>query len=124
MERRRLEEALRAAGWADHTSITRELSTWTQLSVEVNRYRLTVDDYTNDLTSRDYLAEVTARASGDLRAALSGQLAAADDRFRASTIEDTDRRLGRYIRIGPDRGWWWHRRPASGPLAEYLAGSG
>jgi hypothetical protein len=124
VERQRLEAALREEGWADHTSIARELDTWTQLAVQVDRYGLTVDDYTNDLCSRDYLAEVTARASAELRAAISGRLAAADDRFRASTVEDTDHRLGRWFRIGPDRAWWWHRRPSSGPLADFLAEPG
>jgi hypothetical protein len=37
--------------------------------------------------------------------------------------DDVDGRLGRYYRVRPEDGWWWHRRPAAGPLADYLAGT-
>lgn len=101
----------------------RELRVWSRLSTEVGAYELTVDDYTNDLCSRDYLAEVVRRASVPLGATIEARLAAADDRFRRSTTDDADGRLGRYFRIGPDDAWWWHRRPSTGPLAAYLAGN-
>lgn len=120
-EVQRIEAALRESGWADHTSLDREARVWTRLSEEVNNYMATVDDYTNDLCSRDYLAEVASRASNGLRGRIEHQVAAADETFRASTVEDTDKRLTQYFRIQPDDGWWWHRRPSSGPLADYLA---
>jgi hypothetical protein len=116
-----IEAALRALGRADHASLARELIAWAQLSKEVNAYTATVDDYTNDVCSRDYLAEVASLASESLRKAFKDQLASTDELFRASTVEDTDGRLGRFFRIGPEDGWWWHRRPSSGPLADYLA---
>jgi hypothetical protein len=118
---RRIEATLQELGWANHASLDREVRIWTRLSEEVNTYTATVDDYTNDLCSRDYLSEVTSRASSDLRAAIEGQVALADMRFRTSTVEDQDGRLGLYFRIRPEDGWWWHRRPSSGPLADYLA---
>ncbi len=120
----RLEAALRESGWADHTSISRELRAWCLLSEEVSTYAATVDDYTNDLSSRDYLAQAIAEAAPELRREIDDQLAAADERFRASTVEDDEGRLGRYFAIRPDDGWWWRRRPSTGPLADYLARDG
>jgi hypothetical protein len=120
-EVRRIEAALRDLGWADHVSLAEALRCWARLSEEVNRYTATVDDYTNDLCARDYLAEVASRASSHLRTAIEDQLATADVSFRQSTVEDIDGRLGRYAQIQREDGWWWHRRPSSGPLADYLA---
>jgi hypothetical protein len=120
-EVQRIEAALREAGWADHASLDREVRAWTRLSEEINTYTATVDDYTNDLCSRDYLAQVASRASDELHESVEYQVAAADEMFRASTVEDTDEGLKRCFRIQPDDGWWWHRRPSSGPLADYLA---
>ena len=82
--------------------LDREARAWTRLSEEVNTYTATVDDYTNDLCSRDYLAEVASRASDGLRGRIEHQLAAVDETFRASTVEDTDERLKGYFRIQPD----------------------
>jgi hypothetical protein len=120
-EVQRIESDLRALGWADHTSLARELRVWAQLSQEVNKYPDTVDDYTNDLCSRDYIAEVASRASADLRRSIDQQVASADESFRSATVEDADERLGLYFRTDSENGWWWHRRPSSGPLADYLA---
>jgi len=120
-EVQRIEEALRDDGWADHASLNRELRAWARLSEEVNTYTATVDDYTNDLCSRDYLAAVAVRASNGLRSAIDEQVASTDESFRRATVEDTDGRLGRYYRIERKDGWWWRRRPSSGPLADYLA---
>jgi uncharacterized membrane protein len=120
----RIEAALRDEGWADHVGLARELRAWARLSEEVNTYRATVDDYTNDLCSRDYLAEFASRASSDLRTTIEHHVAPADEKFHESTVEDADGRLGRYFRIQREDGWWWHRQPASGPLADYLAEDG
>lgn len=118
-----IEAALRALGWADRASVARALRNWAELSEEVNAYPATVDDYTNDVCSRDYLAEVASRASEGLRNTVEDKLASADELFRTSTVQDTDGRLTRFFRIRADDGWWWHRRPSSGPLADYLAGA-
>lgn len=120
-EVQRIEAALRDEGWADHASLARQLRAWARLAAEVNTYAATVDDYTNDLCSRDYLAAVAARASSGLCRAIDEQVAPTDESFRQATVEDTDGRLGQYYRIGREDGWWWRRRPSSGPLADYLA---
>lgn len=116
-----IEAALRDEGWADQTSLARELRTWARLTEEVTSYTGTVDDYTNDLCSRDYLEVMQARASLGLRNAIDQQVAPIDIWFRRATLEDTDERLAAYFRIDSRDGWWWRRRPSTGPLAEYLA---
>jgi hypothetical protein len=120
-EVRRIEAALRDEGWADQTSLAREVRAWARLADEVNTYAATVDDYTNDLCSRDYLAAMATRGSSGLRLVIYDQIAPIDETFLRSTVEDTDRRLGRYFRIELRYGWWWQRRPSFGPLADYLA---
>ena len=118
----RIEVALHGDGWAEHTSLARELRTWARLAQEVNAYTGTVDDYTNDLCSRDYLEEMQARASLRLRHSIDQELAPMDLSFRMATVPDTDERLASFFAIDSRDGWWWRRRPSWGPLAEYLAG--
>ncbi len=121
IEIRQIEVALAQAGWAEHARLEREVRVWLRLTKEVNTYTATVDDYTNDLCSRDYIAEFTARASSGLRAAIEERVGHADDTFREATVDDEEDRLGHYYRIGPESAWWWHQRPSPGPLADYLA---
>jgi hypothetical protein len=116
-----VEKGLRADGWADHTSVSRELNNWARLANRVGRYPMTVDDYTNDLCSRDYLELVLRRVPTDARPWLSQSLAPLDDAFRGGTVDDDRRVLARFFRIDRDSAWWWTRIPAAGPLAEYLA---
>lgn len=119
-EVRRIESDMRAAGWASHTSLDREVRSWNRLAAEVNTYEATVDDYTNDLCSRDYLEEFASRASDDLRANILERIAGADEMYAGATVEDTEGLLGEYYRIDLKDGWWWRRRPSSGPLAGWL----
>ncbi|WP_404352349.1 hypothetical protein LG324_05390 [Phycicoccus jejuensis] len=120
-EVRNIESDMRAAGWAGHKGLDRELRSWNQLAAEVNTYEATVDDYTNDLCSRDYLADFASRASKDLRVQVQVHIAGADATFRAATIDDAEGLLGKYYRIELKDGWWWRRKPSSGPLAEWLS---
>jgi hypothetical protein len=118
----RTEAEMHAAGWAAHTSLQRELQTWRDLAAEVASYTPTIDDYTNDLCSRDYIAKFSAAASEGVQEYIASAVAEADDRFRASTEPDVEGFVGHYFRIDDKDGWWWQRRPAGGPLADYLAG--
>jgi hypothetical protein len=120
-EVQRIEAVLHDEGWADHTSLARELRALARLAEEVNAYTGTVDDYTNDLCARDYLEVMEARASLGLRNAIDQQVAPIDFSFRRATLEDTDERLAHFFRIESRDGWWWRRRPSCGPLADYLA---
>ena len=117
----RVEAHLRESGWAEHASLEREMLTWTRLAHEVSDYAMTVDDYTNDLCSRDYLADALSSATDAWRVVISARIAPPDDLFRASTVDDVEGRLGRHFQITAQDGWWWHRRPSSGPLAILLS---
>jgi hypothetical protein len=50
---REIASGLHGDGWATHVPVLSELQLWKHLAAEVNHYRLSVDDYTNDLCSRD-----------------------------------------------------------------------
>ena|SRR5690348_15791550 len=122
-EKDRISADLRGEGWADHTSVERELRAWSRLASEVSAYPATVDDYTNDLCSRDYLDAVMVRASGGLRSEIDREVAATDEAFRQGTLEDVGGLLGKFYRLERKDGWWWRRTPLSGPLADYLTAS-
>ena len=102
-EIRHIEQELRAAGWAEQASLDRELRAWDRLSAEVNAYEATIDDYTNDVCSRDYIALFATNASVELRADIDTRVAAADERFRAATVRQAHQlKLGGWVRNLPD----------------------
>ena len=111
---------LRAQGWAEHVTVARLLSDWRALASSVDRYRLTIDDYTNDLVSRDGLELVLAACTPPLLDRLR-PWDAADREFTERTDADPDEAIGRFYHRDDLSGWWWKRRPSSGPLADYLA---
>ena len=115
---------LRAQGWAAHVTVPRLLRNWQELSLSVDRYNFTVDDYTNDLTARDALEIVLAECPAPLRAKLRFHVEAADKEFLTRTQEDVCHALEHYFKISQSDGWWWRRTPATGPLAEYLTRRG
>jgi hypothetical protein len=116
----KIEHQLRADGWADRVTVPYLLQRWQKLSSSVDRYMLTVDDYTNNLCARDGLEIVLAGCQEPLRAKLRLVTEEADKEFLAKTQEGVGHALGRYFRIGQSSGWWWKRTPATGPLAELL----
>jgi hypothetical protein len=114
-------QRLRAEGWAEHVTVERLLRNWHRLSVSVDRYIMTVDDYTNDLTARDGLEIVLTKCPERLGTKLRAHIELADQEFLARTLDDVEHTLGHYFRIDRRSGWWWHRKPTAGPLAEYLS---
>ena len=92
---------------------------WMSLVGELERgYADSIDDYTNDLTSRDLLEDLIQDSQPSLRAKLEAALKPWDDRFRGATAHDDGRALSRYFKIRD--GWWWRRAPTKGQLATYL----
>jgi hypothetical protein len=115
--------ALHASGWSKVHTLDQMAAAWAALVAEVEiGYDLEVEDYTNDLTCRDWLAAAWPMLSAGAQAARQDELSALDERFRAATVDDTDGRVARYYRLEPDDGWWWRRVPTSrtGNLAETL----
>lgn len=115
-----LTQQLHDQGWASHVTVERLLQQWAQFAGEVDAYELTVDDYTNDLTTRDAIELVLSRCSSQFGAWAIPIVDEADQRFTDRTVPDGRAVLGRYFRISEDAGWWWRRRPVRGPLADYL----
>jgi hypothetical protein len=115
-----LTRRLHEGGWSSQVSVDGLLRRWEQLAGEAGAYELTIDDYTNDLTTRDALALVLGWASEALRELIFSRVEAADERFRAGTVEDAGEAVGKYYRVVSRSGWWWRRRPTTGTLAAYL----
>lgn len=115
-------QRLHDEGWAWHVKVDQLFQEWGQLAVKVDDYELTVDDYTNDLTARDAITLVLSWCSDQFGTWAKPLVDEADQRFRDRTAPD-EGVLGRYLRISEDAGWWWRRRPVSGPLGDYLDGA-
>ena len=112
---------LHARGWASHVTVENLLGTWREVAHDVNRYKLTVDDFTNDLTARDALEEVLRHCRNEeVCKKLMTNIDEADQNYRAATDEDGGVALSRYYRVDSASGWWWRRCPRSGALADYL----
>jgi hypothetical protein len=73
---------------------------------EADAYPLTGDDYTNELSTRDWLDENVDGLTESERA----HLAALDERYRNSTDDDGGELLRRFHKP-KGSGWWWLRRP-------------
>ena len=119
-ELERLTARLHADGWSGHVTVERLIRNWQQLAGEVANYPLTIDDYTNDVTGRDALDLVLKWASDGTRQMVGVDVFEADETFKASTFDDGGDAVSAYFRIEDRSGWWWRRRPTTGPLAAYL----
>jgi hypothetical protein len=123
-ERERLATAERmvSEGRPRPLSYERLLAAWESLVREVEQgYPATIDDYTNDLTSRDLLQEIVGACDESLREELTASIEPLDERFRRATRPDEQGRIAEFIE--PGAGWWWSRLPLrlEGDLAADLA---
>jgi hypothetical protein len=116
-----LAESLREEGWAKHVTVPRLLAGWRQLAETVNAYDGTIEEYLNDLTSRDGLELIIDRAPDSVRLGLERLVAETDEIYRRETVEDVEQRLRHFFRIADEDGWWWHRIPKTGPIATEIA---
>jgi hypothetical protein len=119
-EQVQLEGRLHQEGWADHVTVDRLLDDWERVANDVDDYALEIDDYINDLTGRDALELLIGWASPDLGLDLLARVEPADERFRSVTTEDGGDAVGRGFPVDDQDGWWWRRRPTTGPLADRL----
>lgn len=111
-------------GWRQPFSVNEMTRGWSRLVAEVERgYDQLVDEYTNDLSCRDWLALAWPMLTENVRLARQSELDALDARFMAATTEDADGRLGRFRHIEAGDGWWWRRLPTrrEGAFARDLA---
>jgi len=66
------------------------------------------EEYTNELTARDYLDEVRRRSGSDWPQRFDEEIAPWDERFRAATVEEAEPHLPP---LESDPGWWQYRSP-------------
>ena len=94
---------LHEQGWREKFSVNEMSSAWRDLVAEIEvGYDQFVDEYTNDLACRDWLALAWPMLTDRVRSARQSQL---DARFLAATIEDTEGRLARFYRVDSKDGW-------------------
>jgi hypothetical protein len=111
-------------GWAVPLTVVWLLRNWQIIAEKVNQYDLTIDDYTNDLTTRDALDIVLVKCAEPLRTKLKIYIETCDREFIARTEEDIENTMGRFYLIDTSSEWWWRRKPKRGLLAQYLADEG
>lgn len=66
------------------------------------------EEYTNELTARDYLDELARRSPDYGAAVVAEEVALWDERFRAATVEEDEPHLPP---LEGDPGWWQYRSP-------------
>lgn len=87
------------------------LSAWVRTTIEVKHgYRLSIDSYINDLSTRDILDEIYARLSDKGKNELSLVLEPADELFNLATVSITSDSNLLMASQEPKR-WWWYRIP-------------
>jgi hypothetical protein len=108
----RASRVLYERGWHKRFSVNEMTSAWRALVAEVEAgYDQMVDEYTNDLACRDWLAFAWPMFTERVRSSRQSELDALGARFRAATTEDTDGKLARFYRVESKAGWWWRRLP-------------
>lgn len=122
----RATQALKVKGWRAAFSLNEMINGWDQLVHEIEiGYDATIDDFTNDLTTRDWIAECRELVTDLIRRSIDERVSLIDDRYKRATVDDDGRALGHFFRI-EGKGWWWFRRPLAdqGELATYLRDHG
>jgi hypothetical protein len=105
---------LHSRGWRSTFTVNEQVEARQKLVLSVEEgYRLTVDDYTNDLAVREWLEEVQPLLTDRVEQSLKSRLMPLDERFRQATTM-TRRRMP-----GAGDGWWYRvPRRLVGELAE------
>ncbi|MEW1660124.1 hypothetical protein [Streptomyces sp. NPDC093707] len=106
---------LHQRGWRRAFTLAEMIDKWAWLVVTVeNGYDDMVDEYTNDLYSRNWLHEAWVLLPGHAIVTWTPQIKEFDNSFRASTVFDDGQVLAQFHQISsfdPDDMWWWRRYP-------------
>lgn len=103
---------LHERGWRKAFSVNEMTEAWRQLVTEIEAgYDQVVDEYTNDLACRDWLALAWPMLTAHVRSVRQAELDELDARFLAATLEDAEGRLATFYRVESKVGWWWLRLP-------------
>lgn len=116
LDLRRVLEGLREQ-WGSETELTPNelVRKWIAIvaTVEVG-YDGVWEEYTNDLMTREFIAELSRRLPGYWAARFAEWVGPWDERFREATIEESDPHMFR----AEEPGWWWFRSPRIWPGRE------
>jgi hypothetical protein len=83
---------------------------WSDFVGEVEGgYSSSVDEYTNDLTSRDLIDQVRESLPESVQFEMMTRIGLLDERFKLATQPDIKKALSSFFAIGP--AWWWARIP-------------
>ncbi len=105
----------RARGVADFVSFPYLLSNWPQIVDSVVGYDGVIEEYWNDLDTRNILQDVMDELPSDVAARVAALLKPWDDKFRARTVDSP----GLWRRSNGKPGWWNERFPAvRGPMLQ------
>lgn len=75
-------------GWRQAWTLNEQMDSWSALVETVEGgYRVTIDDYTNDLSVRKWLELARPLLTERVRTSLDERLAPVDDRFKTATYE-------------------------------------
>jgi hypothetical protein len=113
---RRVRDELRE-DWSPLTDLTPEqlVRAWIAIVaiVEVG-YDGEWEEYTNDLMTREFIAELSRQLPGSWATRFAEWVAPWDERFRAATTEESKPHLPS---VGDENepGWWWYRTPRIWP---------
>jgi hypothetical protein len=100
----RAEEAVQA-GWKRRFSLSEVIDMWFTFVTVVERgYRLTIDDYTNDLSIRRWPEQARKHLTTQAERWMDARLSPLDEAFRAATHPISERLPG----AGTE--WWWETR--------------
>lgn len=107
-----------------NSSLNQLISQWLYFVREVERgYNDSIYEYTNDLSTRDLLAEIEAILTIAGQEQLGTVLKGLDDQFRSATVPTT-----KPVRGEPEQQlpWWWYRIPSKivGELEDDLRAEG
>jgi hypothetical protein len=120
---------LHQRGWRKAFTITEMINKWAWLITTVEGgYSDFIDEYTNDLYSRNWLHEIWPLVTDRTITIWTPQIKTLDDRFRAATVFDDGQALSQFHRISQfdaDDMWWWRRpRLLVGNLGRSLRDAG
>lgn len=78
----------------------------------------TIDDYIEDVYTRDLLDQAQADLPDDLKPVLAAALEEPDRLFMASSTDEGANSLSRYANVS--NGWWWRLPKELGDLKPYI----
>jgi hypothetical protein len=105
----------RKRGWADYVSLPYLLSNWPRIVDNVEGYDGVIEEYWNDLDTRNILEDVIDELPHEVASRVAALLRPWDEKFRTRTVDSP----GLWRRSNGKPGWWNERFPVEpGPMLQ------